>query len=71
MTVQAKGQRMEIIHSPGGLVLLNPEKCLKVVMAMKNEIPNTARQDIRKNYDPRTVLVRCIIHGDGRERPHP
>jgi hypothetical protein len=41
--------------------LLNPAKPLNVAMAMKNAIPKTAKQEIRKNYDPRTVLVRCLI----------
>ena len=50
-----------MIHNPRGLVFLNPAKPLKVAMARKNAIPNTARQEIRKNYEPRTVLVRCII----------
>jgi len=50
-----------MIHNPKGLVFLNPPKPLKVAMAMKNAIPKTERQDIRKNYDPSTVLVRYII----------
>jgi len=43
------------------LVFLNPAKPLKVAMAIKNAIPNTETQEIRKNYDPRAVLVCCII----------
>jgi hypothetical protein len=60
-----------MIQSPRGLEFLNPKKPLNVAMAMKNDMPKTAKQLSRKSYKPRKFLVRSLTEEMRKERPHP